>query len=103
MAKKSEPSIKPLGDRVLVQELGNDDKEKKTASGIILPDSHKEDKGARKAKVVAVGEGRYEEGKLIPVRVKAGDIVLFNWGDDLTVDGVEYHIVNESNILAVLS
>lgn len=91
--------IKPLGDRALLK-VKKEAKEK-THSGIIIPETVKEDRGAKQGVVVAVGEGRYEDGKLIPVRVKVGQTVLFQWGDEITIDGEEYVIVNESGILAV--
>ncbi|MFA5838587.1 MAG: co-chaperone GroES [Candidatus Paceibacterota bacterium] len=100
VSKNSE--IIPLSDRVLIKELNQDEKDRKTSSGIIIPDSVHEDKGSKKGKVVAVGEGKYEDGKLVPMKVKIGDIVLFSWGDEIKIDGEEYQIVNESSILAIL-
>lgn len=92
-------NIIPLADRVLVKEL-TENETKKTESGIIIPDSVKEDKGAKRGRVVAVGAGRYDDGKLIPVSVKVGDTVLFQWGDKLTVKGEEYHMIRETEIIA---
>lgn len=88
----------PFGDRVLVKPVA---KEERTASGIIIPDTVSSDKGGENKRgwVVAVGEGRYEEGQLIPMRVKVGDEVLFQWGEKIELDGVEHYIVSESNIL----
>jgi chaperonin GroES len=97
------PKIMPLGDRVLLKPLDDKETEQKTNSGIFLPDSAKEDKGAKRAKVAAVGDGRYEDGKIIPVRVKVGQTVLYGWGDTITVDGEEYVLVRESEISAVIS
>ena len=51
---------------------------------------------------MAVGEGRFEEGRLIPVKVKVGDTVIFQWGDELKIDGENYQIVGESSILAII-
>lgn len=101
MEKKLSIKVKPLGDRVLIKET---DKERgeEMKSGIIIPDSVNEDKGAKKGIVVAVGPGRYEEGKLIPMRVSVGDTVLFSWGDVIKISGEEYHVVNESNIIAII-
>ena len=93
--------IKPLADRVLIKE-DTDSKEKKTSSGIIIPVTVNEDKGARRGEVVAVGPGRHEDGKLVPTTVKPGDSVLFSWGDKIKVGEDEYHIVRESEILAVI-
>jgi chaperonin GroES len=93
--------VKPTSDRVLIKEHA-DDKEKKTASGIIIPVGTNEDKNGKRGEVVAVGPGRTEEGKTIPVGVKVGDKVLFQWGDKITVEGEEYYVVRESEILAIL-
>ena len=105
ISKKINPNIKskiqPLQDRVLIKE-NTESKEKKTASGIIIPLSVEEDKGGKKGEVVAVGPGRMEEGKVIPVSVEIGDNVLFQWGDKIKIDDEEYYIVKESEILAVL-
>src|SRR3989344_1103060 len=94
-------NIKPLGDRVLIKE-SMDNKEKKTSTGIIIPVTVNEDKGSKKGEVVAVGEGNYEDGKLMPMTVKVGDEVLFQWGDRIKVDDEEYYIVKESEILAII-
>src|SRR5690606_35685623 len=103
-SKKSEKAvIKPLGDRVLLRELRDEEKERKLASGIILPQTVKEDKGAKRAKVVAIGEGKYIDGELRPLQVSVGDIVLFTWGDELKVDGEDYWIVSESNLLGIVN
>lgn len=100
-AKIPDFKIKPLADRVLIKE-DNESKEQKTASGIIIPISAQEDKGGKRGKVVAVGAGRIEEGKVIQVSVKVGDNVLFQWGDKIKVDDEEYYIVKESEILAII-
>lgn len=92
--------VKPLGDRVLVRELKKEGE--KIVSGIIIPESANEDRGARKGEVVAVGTGKFDDGVLVPMSVKVGDNVLFQWGDKLTIDGVEYEMVAESSILAII-
>ena len=92
--------VRPLADRVLVRELKKEGE--KIVSGIIIPESAGEDRGSRKGEVIAVGPGRFDDGVLVPMNVKVGDKVLFQWGDKLTVDGVEYEMVNESEILAVI-
>ena len=101
MKKTKGPSIAPLGDRVLVKPT-KDEGEKKLPSGIIIPetvDREKSDQGV----VIAVGSGRLsDEGKLIPVRVKKGDRVIFQWGEKVKFGGEEYFLVSESNILAVI-
>jgi chaperonin GroES len=92
--------FRPLHDRVVVKRV---DAESKTASGIIIPDTAKEKPS--EGEVVAVGPGgRDEAGKLIPVDVKAGDRVLFGkWsGTEVKIDGIEYLIMKESDIMGVL-
>lgn len=93
--------IIPLQDRVLIREDG-ESKEKKTSSGIIIPVTVNEDKSSKKGEVVAVGEGRIEDGTVIKPRVKIGDRVLFQWGDKIKVEDSEYYLVRESEILAII-
>lgn len=104
-SKNSKPKavkLTPLGDRALIKELKADDRERVTDSGIIIPETVSEDKGAKQGEVVAVGPGRYDEEHLIPMSVKVGDKVLFQWGDTVKIDGEEYVLASESNILAVI-
>jgi chaperonin GroES len=92
--------FRPLHDRVVVKRV---EAESKTASGIIIPDNAKEKPS--EGEVVAVGPGgRDEAGKLIPIDVTAGDRVLFGkWsGTEVKLDGVEYLIMKESDIMGVL-
>ena len=92
--------FRPLHDRVVVQRV---DAEEKTKGGIIIPDTAKEK--PQEGKIVAVGPGgRDEAGKLTPLDVKAGDRVLFGkWsGTEVMIDGVEYLIMKESDIMGVL-
>lgn len=92
--------IRPLQDRVLVQRL---DAEEKSAGGIIIPDTAKEK--PQEGKVIAVGKGkRREDGTLTPPDVKSGDRILFSKyaGNDVTLDGSEYVIMREDDILGVL-
>ena len=92
--------FRPLHDRVVVERI---EAEAKTAAGIIIPDTAKEK--PQQGEVVAVGPGgRDENGKLIPIDVKAGDRVLFGkWsGTEVKIDGVEYLIMKESDIMGVL-
>ena len=93
--------VRPLMDRVLIEE-DTDSKEKKTSSGIIIPSTVNEDKGGKRGKIVAVGAGRVEDGKVIPLSVKVGETVLFQWGDKIKVEEEEYFIVRESEILAII-
>jgi chaperonin GroES len=101
MAKGSKkPSIVPLGDRVLVKLLP---REAKTASGIIIPETISGDRSDnRRGTVVAVGEGKYDDGKLVPMNVNEGDEVLFQWGEKIEFEHEEYFVVSESNILAII-
>ena len=99
--KNTQKKINPLQDRVLIKEDGGN-KEKKTLSGIIIPVTVNEDKGGKSGEIVAVGPGRFEDGKLIAPAVKVGDKVLFQWGDKIKVDEEEFYIVKESEILAII-
>jgi chaperonin GroES len=99
----SKLNIKPLGDRVLVEPM-DPNETKKTAGGILIPDTVSKERSER-GRVVAVGAGkRGEDGKVVPVAVKKGDEILFSkYGpDEIKVDGKEYFIISESNILAVI-
>jgi chaperonin GroES len=100
MAKKF--SLTPLGDRVIVRPTEKEG-EKKLASGIIIPETVNKEKPA-KGTVVAVGPGKYEDGKRVPLQVKVGDTVFFSsYGyDEVKVEGEEYYILTESNVLGIL-
>jgi chaperonin GroES len=100
--KNSSGRIVPLADRVLLKELKEEETETKTKSGIIIPVTVGEDKGSKRGRVIAVGKGRYDDGKLIPPEVSVGDIVLFGWGDKIKMDGEEYFVVRENEITAIL-
>jgi chaperonin GroES len=92
--------FRPLHDRVVVKRI---EAEEKTAGGIIIPDTAKEK--PQQGEVVSVGPGgRDEAGKLIPIDVKPGDRVLFGkWsGTEVKLDGVEYLIMKESDIMGVI-
>ena len=91
--------FRPLHDRVLIKVLDSDEK---TAGGIIIPDTAKEK--PQEGEVVAVGHGaRNEDGKLSPMEVKVGDIVLFvKWsGTEVKIDNKEYSIMKESDIMGI--
>ncbi|MEZ4357445.1 MAG: co-chaperone GroES [Eubacteriales bacterium] len=92
-------SIKPLGDRVVIKSL---ETEETTKSGIVLPGTAKEK--PQMAEVVAVGPGGNVDGKEIKMNVKSGDKVIFSKyaGTDIKMDGKEYIIVRQSDILAVI-
>lgn len=92
--------IKPLGERVLVELVKEEEVSK---GGIIIPDSAKEK--PQEGKVIAVGTGKLDEnGKVVPFNVKKGDLVLMPkyGGTEVKVDGNEYQIVREDDILAVI-
>ena len=93
--------FRPLHDRVMVKRV---EPETKTKGGIIIPDSASEKPS--EAEVVAVGSGlRDESGKVVPLDVKAGDRVLFSkWsGTEITIDGQEYLVMKESDIMGVIA
>ena len=92
--------FRPLHDRIVVKRI---DAEEKTRGGIIIPDTAKEK--PMEGEVVAVGPGaRDEKGALVPLDVKAGDRILFGkWsGTEVKLDGVEYLIMKESDIMGIL-
>ena len=94
-------AFRPLHDRVLVRRI---EAEEKTAGGIIIPDSAKENPA--EGEIVACGSGaRSEEGKVTPLDVKVGDRVLFGkWsGTEVKVDGEDLLIMKESDILGVIA
>jgi chaperonin GroES len=94
-------SLKPLGDKVVVQLV---EQEEKTASGIYLPDSAK--KKPTEGKVIATGQGRVlDNGERNTLSVRVGDRVLFSkyGGNEVTVEGQDYTILDEDQIYAVLN
>jgi chaperonin GroES len=98
--RRTDMKFRPLHDRVVVTRI---DAEGKTAGGIIIPDTAKEK--PTEGEVIAVGPGgRDESGKLIPIDLKEGDRVLFGkWsGTEVKIDGVEYLIMKESDIMGVI-
>ncbi|MES2014529.1 MAG: co-chaperone GroES [Patescibacteria group bacterium] len=103
--KNTGVSIQPLHDKVVIKPLSLEESGSRTLSGIIIPDTAKEK--PEQGRVVAVGPGKWnEDGEMrIPVSVKVGDKVMFSkYGyDEVKVNGVEYFLVNESNILAILN
>ena len=92
-------NLKPLGDRVIVEVV---EEEEVTASGIVLPDTAKEK--PQRGRVLAVGPGRWEDGKRVPLDVAVGDEVIYSkyGGTEVKVDGEDYLILRESDILAKL-
>ena len=94
-------NVKPLGDRVLVEAI--EEKDNKSKSGIIIPDSAKEK--PMESMVVALGTGKTDDnGKKIPFEVKKGNRVLVNkyGGTEIKLDGKEYKILNSDDILAII-
>lgn len=89
--------LKPLGDRLIVQAV---EEEETTSSGIVLPDTAKEK--PQKGKVVAVGDGKLDDGKRIPLDVTAGDEVLYSkyGGTEIKVEGDDLLVLRESDVLA---
>ena len=94
-------TIKPLSDHILIEPVKE---EEKTKGGIFLPETAEKEK-SEQGKVIAVGSGKKtNDGKIIPLSVKAGDIVLFTkYGpNEIKVDGKEYLIAKEEDILAII-
>lgn len=94
-------NIRPLHDRIVVKRI--EEGAEKTASGLFIPDSAKEK--PQEGEVISVGNGkRGDDGKLIPLDVKAGDRILFGKysGSDIKIDGDEYLIMREDEVLGVL-
>ncbi len=95
----------PLGDRVLLKPLTAEERGKKLPSGIIIPDTVDKEK-PEQGKIIAVGPGKWNEDgdTRVPLSVKVGDTVVFSkYGyDEVKIEGEEYYILSESNILAVI-
>jgi chaperonin GroES len=91
--------IRPLHDRVIVKRI---EEEEKTKGGLIIPDTAKEK--PQEGRVVAVGPGKQDDGKVIPLGVKAGDKILFGKysGTEIKLDGEEHLIMKEDDILGVI-
>jgi chaperonin GroES len=96
--------IFPLADRVLIKQADEKDQNEKNKFGIIIPDTVNKEK-SEQGEVVALGTGKKDEnGKDVPFNVKVGDTVIFSkYGyDEVTIDGQEYVMVKEENILAII-
>ena len=99
MAQATKTKLRPLHDRILVKRL----EEEVTHGSIVIPDTAKEK--PQEGKVVAVGAGKVtDDGKTIPLAVKAGDRILFGKysGSEVTLDGEEYLIMKEEDVLGIL-
>ncbi len=102
MTKKSEPNIQPLNDRVLVDPISQ---ETETESGIIIPDTAKEERPQRGI-VIAVGPGRRnKDGERIPLEIEVGQEIIFRKysPDEIEVGEHKYYILSENDILAVVN
>ncbi len=98
---RTELNVRPLHDRILVRRMAE---EEKTAGGIIIPDTAKEK--PQRGEVVATGKGRVtEDGKVLSLEVKVGDKILFSKysGTELKLDGAEYLMMREEDILGVFN
>lgn len=105
MKSNSKIKIIPLSDRILVRPFTQEDLKNggKNSFGIILPDSVAKEKSAQ-GKVLAVGEGKYVDGKLVAPRVKIGDTIIFSKYayDEVEHEGEELYLLREENVLAVI-
>jgi chaperonin GroES len=100
MSKNNNKKIRPLQDRLIVERLEG---EEKTASGLYIPDSAKEK--PQQGKVIAIGKGRVlEDGSVRPLDLREGDRILFGKysGTEIKIDGTEYLIMREDDVLGVL-
>ena len=101
MAPKSATGVKvnPLADRVVVKAL---EEAESMRGGLYIPDTAKEK--PQQGEIIAVGPGKYEDGKLVPMGVKVGDKVLYGKysGTEVTIDGEQLLILRESDVLAVV-
>ena len=92
-------AIKPLEDRIVVQPL---DAEQTTASGLVIPDTAKEK--PQEGVVLAIGPGRFEDGKRIELDVKVGDVVLYSkyGGTEVKYNGEDYLVLSARDVLAIV-
>ena len=93
-------NVSPLADRVVVRSLENNEQ---TRGGLFIPDTAKEK--PQEGEILAVGPGRFDDGKRVPMEVKVGDKVLFGKysGTEVTIDNEQLLILRESDVLAILS
>lgn len=98
---KSEVGVRPLHDRILVRRMAE---EEKTAGGLFIPDTAKEK--PQRGEIIACGKGRVtEDGKTLPLEVKAGDRVLFGKyaGTELKLNGEEFIMMREEDVLGIIN
>ena len=100
MATKSATGVKPLADRVVIKALEDGEQMR---GGLYIPDTAKEK--PQQGEIIAVGPGRYDDGKLVPMSVSVGDKVLYGKysGTEVTIENEQYLILRESDVLAVIS
>lgn len=100
MADKTATTVKPLADRVVIKAL---EETEQMRGGLFIPDTAKEK--PQQGEIVAVGPGRYEDGKLVPMSLKAGDKVLYGKysGTEVTVNNETLLIISEKDVLAVIA
>ncbi len=104
-AAKNSTGVAPLGDRVLVKPFTEEEMHKTTSFGIIIPDTVSKEKSDR-GTVVAVGAGKKnDKGEHVALEVRVGDKVLYTkpWNEPVKIGDVEYFLINESDILAILN
>ena len=99
-AKTPGSKVAPLADRVVIKAI---EEAEQMRGGLYIPDTAKEK--PQQGEIIAVGPGRFEDGKLVPMGVKVGDKVLYGKysGTEVTVDGENYLILRESDVLAVIN
>jgi chaperonin GroES len=99
MATKTATKVTPLADRVVVKAM---EEAEQMRGGLFIPDTAKEK--PQQGEVVAVGPGRYEDGKLVPMTVKVGNTILYGKysGTEVTIDNEPVLILRESDVLAVI-
>ena len=99
MAKNASEKVAPLADRVVVKAM---EEAEQMRGGLYIPDTAKEK--PQQGEVIAVGPGRTEDGKRVPMEVKTGDKVLYGKysGTEVTIDGDQFLILRESDILAIV-
>ncbi|HLP44186.1 MAG TPA: co-chaperone GroES [Candidatus Nanoarchaeia archaeon] len=100
---KNNSKIQPLGDRVLIKPFFAEEDKNKNNFGIIMPDTVNKEQ-PEQGEVLAVGEGRYEDGKIVPLKVKVGDTVIFSkYGfDEVKTGDQSLYILKEDSILAIV-
>src|SRR5882762_5908110 len=100
MATKTSTKVTPLSDRVVVRAS---EEAEQMRGGLFIPDTAKEK--PQQGEIIAIGPGKYEDGKLVPMTVKVGDKVLYGKysGTEITLDNEQYLILRESDVLAVVS